>query len=192
MDVKDSISAKRQYLRKQVRELRSAQEPSGVAQKSGLICSNLRQIPELQNAATIMAYAAINQEADVNRFWEKEWRAGKIIVLPRVNGGRLEVVKFCGWGQTRSGPFGIREPEGEPFPPDRIEAVLVPGVVFDRKGYRLGYGKGYYDRFLPLLIPTAFFCGIAYDLQLVNDTFPTNQDVAVHAVVTESRIIRFI
>lgn len=189
--IKDSLSAKRQYLRKQVGGLRSAQEPSEVAQKSGLICSNLRQIPELQKASTIMAYAAIKQEADVKGYWLEEWMAGKTIILPRVNGSHLEAVKFCGWDRTKAGPFGIWEPEGEPFPPEMIEAVLVPGKVFDHQGYRLGYGKGYYDRFLPLLNPTAFTCGIAFDLQLVKDTCPAEWDVRLQALVTESQVYRF-
>lgn len=182
----------REWLRKHVRELRAAQGPSEVTGKSSLICVSLVQLPELLRATTIMAYAAIKQEADINSYWQREYLRGKTIVLPRVNGDQLEAVKFNGWDQMKSGPFGLLEPKGEKFPVEKIEVALVPGVAFDLHGHRLGYGKGYYDRFLPLLNPTAFFCGIAYDLQLVNDTFPTNQDVAVHAVVTESRIIRFV
>ena len=186
-----TTTAKRNNLRKQVLGLRFAQRPPEVVYKSELICATLENIPELRKAHTIMAYAAIKQEANINGYWQNAWMGGKTIVLPRVKGGLLEAVRFDGWDQTKTGPFGIREPEGEPFPPERIEAVLVPGVVFDGQGYRLGYGKGYYDRFLPALDPSAFFCGIAYQLQLVDDVFPAGWDVRLHALVTESRVIRF-
>lgn len=186
-----NTAAKRDNLRKQVIKLRSAQRPPEVVYKSELICATLEHIPELQRAGTIMAYAAIKQEADINGYWQEAWTEGKTIVLPRVNGELLEAVRFQGWDQTRPGAFGIWEPEGEPFPPERIEAVLIPGVVFDGEGYRLGYGKGYYDWFLSKLLPSSFFCGIAYELQLVDDIFPASWDVRLHALVTENQVIRF-
>ena len=161
-----------------------------MARKSQLICATLKQIPELQRARTIMAYAAIRQEADISEFWLRLRAEDKTVVLPRVKGKELEAVRFDGWDRTRPGPFGIREPEGEPFPPELIDAVLVPGVVFDHQGYRLGYGKGYYDRFLSALPAASFFCGIAFELQLVDEVYPTGRDVRMHALVTESRIIR--
>lgn len=180
----------RERLRKQTRELRSAQGSSEVVRKSSAVCAFLRQIPEIQKAQVIMAYAAIKQEVDINPYWQEEWSWGKTVVLPRVVGNQLEAVKFSGWEETRPGPFGLWEPEGEAFPPEKIEAVLVPGVVFDRQGHRLGYGKGYYDRFLPLLGSSSFFCGIAYELQLTDDTYPTDWDVGLHALVTENQILR--
>jgi len=186
-----STAAKRGELRQKGLELRSAQTPREVACKSELICATLRHIPELQRARTVMAYAAIKQEADINEYWLSLLNENKTVVLPRVKGKDMEAVRFDGWERTIPGPFGIREPEGEPFPPKLIEAVLVPGVVFDRRGYRLGYGKGYYDRFLSALPPDTFFCGIAFELQLVDEVYPTERDVRMHALVTESRIIRF-
>lgn len=186
-----SSATKRGELRRRGLELRAAQSPLEVAGKSELICRTLRQVPELQRARVIMAYAAMKQEADINEYWLSLLDEDKTVVLPRVNGKDLEAVRFDGWERTKPGPFGIREPEGEPFSPELIEAVLVPGVVFDRRGYRLGYGKGYYDRFLSALPPAAFFCGIAFELQLVDEVYPTDRDVRMHALVTESRIIRY-
>ena len=122
----ESTAAKRGDLRRQVLELRSAQRPLEVARKSQLICATLKQIPELQRARTIMAYAAIRQEADISEFWLRLRAEDKTVVLPRVKGKELEAVRFDGWDRTRPGPFGIREPEGEPFPPELIDAVLVP------------------------------------------------------------------
>ncbi len=184
------IALERERLRKQIKKLRSSQEPSEIARKSMMICTLLRQIPEIQNAQIIMAYAAIKQEVDISLYWQEEWVQGKTVVLPRVNANQLEAVKFSGWDETKPGSFGIREPQGTAFPLENIEVVLVPGLVFDRNGNRLGYGKGYYDRFLSRLASTCFFCGIAYEFQLVENTYPTIQDIGLQVVVTEKHIIR--
>ena len=83
--------------------------------------------------------------------------------------------------------FGVLEPKPEfrrPFPPDEIELVIVPGLAFDPKGYRIGYGAGYYDRFLPEC-KKALFIAIAYEMQIVEDTFPSSWDVPVDGIITE-------
>ena len=82
--------------------------------------------------------------------------------------------------------YGMLEPsETCPiFPIAQLQLVVVPGIAFDRKGYRLGYGKGFYDRFLancPPVIPI----GLAYQIQIVEDTFPEAWDVPVQHIFTE-------
>ena len=85
-------------------------------------------------------------------------------------------------------PYGMREPNPmtcTPFPPDQIDLIIVPGVAFDRKGHRLGYGGGYYDRFLPQC-PQSVWMGLAFEAQLVSDTFPQPWDLPLHYIVTEN------
>ena len=67
----------------------------------------------------------------------------------------------------------------------QIDVVLVPGLVFDSSGHRLGYGKGYYDRFLSLLYPHTFICGVCYDFQVADNVFPHPGDIPMHCIVTE-------
>ena len=93
--------------------------------------------------------------------------------------------EWTGWEDIQAGPFGIREPLGKAFDPRLIEAVLVPGLVFDYKGYRIGYGKGYYDRFLPHLSDSAFICGVCYEFQVVENIFPHQHDIPMHWIVTD-------
>ena len=85
-------------------------------------------------------------------------------------------------------PYGMREPNGETcpaFPVDGIDLILVPGTAFDRQGYRLGYGGGCYDRFLPRC-PQAVWIGLAYGAQIVKDAFPQPWDMPLHQIITES------
>lgn len=133
-----------------------------------------------------MAYASINNEVDLVPLMGKWHQEGRTILLPRVEAnGRMEAVKWTGWDKVKSGPFGIREPLGEPFDPDQIDAVLTPGLVFDYKGFRLGYGKGFYDRFLPRLNESAFICGVCYEFQVIENAYPHKEDIPMHWIVTD-------
>ena len=84
-------------------------------------------------------------------------------------------------------PYGMYQPNKgtcPPFPLEQIDLIFVPGVAFDPKGYRLGYGAGFYDRFLPQC-PQAVWIGLAYGAQIVTDTFPQTWDVPLHQILTE-------
>ena len=86
--------------------------------------------------------------------------------------------------------LGPMEPRGDALDPATVDAVLVPGVAFDRSGRRLGYGRGFYDRYFRLLRPGVPRIGLGYGLQVV-EAVPTGAwDLAVDLVVTEVEVIR--
>ncbi|HXF36758.1 MAG TPA: 5-formyltetrahydrofolate cyclo-ligase, partial [Actinomycetota bacterium] len=87
--------------------------------------------------------------------------------------------------------YGALEPAGgEVLSPQELDAVVVPGLAFDRRGYRVGYGGGFFDRFLPRTRPDAFRVGICFHLQLVEEVPHGAGDEPVDAVVTEREVIR--
>jgi 5-formyltetrahydrofolate cyclo-ligase len=88
------------------------------------------------------------------------------------------------------GRFDILEPPmGTALPPAEIDLILVPGLAFDNRGHRLGYGQGYYDRFLSLLKPECFILGVAYSFQIVDKTPNVEHDIPVNAVLTEKYLM---
>jgi 5-formyltetrahydrofolate cyclo-ligase len=118
--------------------------------------------------------------------------AGKRVALPVTDTRRKEiypriVIRYP--EDLTAGPFGIAEPRSScpVAEPGEIDLIVVPGVAFDAKGFRLGYGEGYYDRFLPLT--NGVSVGIAYNFQLVNTVFPEEHDWPVDFVVTEESTI---
>jgi 5-formyltetrahydrofolate cyclo-ligase len=115
-------------------------------------------------------------------------KLGKSLSLPRVEGHRITFREFASEKQLISGSFGIPEP-----PPDckesRPDLVIVPGVAFDRRGYRLGYGRAFYDRYLSEN-PT-FSVGAAYSLQVVERIPRRRHDRRVDALATEIGLITF-
>ena len=88
--------------------------------------------------------------------------------------------------------FGAGEPvDGEVIDPSEIDVVVTPAVAFDRSGRRVGYGGGFYDRFLPKTRPDSTRVGIGFDVQLVDDDLPNGHfDLRVDAVVTDAEVVR--
>ncbi|WP_276621045.1 5-formyltetrahydrofolate cyclo-ligase [Syntrophomonas wolfei] len=176
----------RQSLRKQMLEARSAMAASEAGELSRRIGHRLEELEPLRRAKNIMGFASVKNEVDLRPILEQQRGQGKRIFLPRVeSAAEMVAVEFRGWEQTAGGPFGIREPLGPAVPAAEIDAILVPGLVFDARGYRLGYGKGYYDRFLAGMEKRVFLCGVCYEFQLIDDSFPDSLDVPVHWIVTE-------
>lgn len=182
----DEQDYQRSELRKLMSERRAGLSRNQVTDYSRLISGKLAQLEPLIKAHSIMGYASIGNEVNLDAFWEEQAHQGKTIFLPRVEEqGNLAAVKFAGWEYTRTSTFNIREPIGAAVSARDIDVIIVPGLVFDGRGYRLGYGKGYYDRLLSDLSKNTFVCGVGYDFQVVDTIHPHAGDMPVHWIVTE-------
>ncbi|HVP00038.1 MAG TPA: 5-formyltetrahydrofolate cyclo-ligase [Bryobacteraceae bacterium] len=167
--------------------------PLSVRRNSGnAILSRILAMDELRGARTILAYCSIGSEIDTTPLLNAVLGGGRTLVLPKLNagGGGLDLyrVKNLG-GDLRPGAWGIREPDSslcEPCPAADIELILVPGVAFDRRGARLGYGKGYYDKLLASMHPRPRTVAAAFDVQVVDAIPMEPHDVPVDTVVTET------
>ncbi len=177
--------AMRKILRQIMLTARGELLPDQIQEWSGSLISKLAAFPQMIRAQNIMCFLSIKNEVDLRPFIYEAQQDGKKILIPRVETKNLMVAAEYQPSKTTRGPFDITEPVGESFDPQQIDVVLVPGLVFDYNGYRLGYGGGYYDRFLPLLRPDAFICGVCYDFQIVETVFPHAEDIAVDWIVTE-------
>lgn len=107
--------------------------------------------PWFQTAKTIMAYCAIPPEIDLGPLMDLVLEQGKMLLLPRCEGdGTMTARRIHDLAELEPGAYGILEPKPDAscVRPDEIDLILVPGLAFDKKGGRLGRGKGYYDRFL--------------------------------------------
>jgi 5-formyltetrahydrofolate cyclo-ligase len=146
------------------------------------LTEQLRKLVEKLSPANIASYQPMAAEPDTSEF--NAWAEGRFqLVYPRVIGETLEFAP----GPLSLGRFGISEPMGKRV--DQIDLVLVPALAIDRKGNRLGKGKGFYDRFLP------GFDGIAYAVvfdEEVLDTIPVEEhDQTIAGVITPNRTIVF-
>jgi len=155
---------------------------------SAAITRHVSAMPAFLDSRTVMLYLALPQEVQTRTLLEACHRSAKRVAVPVVtNDGLLAVHLRPGREELKPGRFGIPEPAGATpvIPAGDIDCVLVPGVAFDSRGARLGFGKGYYDRFLCRLPAAAHVCGLAFALQIVERVPETPHDVRMHWLVTE-------
>ncbi len=177
----------KQMIRQEMLQLRSQLLPPYRVQASREICEQIKQLPIYQDARTILAYFAFRNEVSLYPLIEDAWSKGKQVVLPRMDQDRLFPVLFTSPSELVEGAFKVLEPNFtcQPLDPTEIDLVLVPGVAFDGQGYRLGYGKGHYDRFFSNL-PDVYKLGIAYYEQIVETIYPETHDISMNSVVSNS------
>jgi 5-formyltetrahydrofolate cyclo-ligase len=118
--------------------------------------------------------------------------AGKRVLYPAVCGERMVFRQVQGMGCLSEGCFGILEPcpTGDDHLADEPDLIVVPGVAFDGYGHRIGYGKGYYDKFLQHPGRKAHLIGLCHDFQLIDGTIPAERhDIRMEILVTDRRVI---
>lgn len=165
----------KQQLRRYIRQQKETMPESEILRRSRILVSRLEKEPVYRNAAAIYGYYPFNQEVRLLPLLEDALAQGKRVALPRVARGQMQFFFIPSLADTIPGYRGIREPA--PFCPpanDPTALVILPGLAFDHSGNRLGYGGGFYDRFLSREPghPTIALC---YDFQMVDiletDTF---------------------
>ncbi len=180
------------HLRRCLLSKRAAFTALEVQKKSAGIATRICALSTFRTSQTIMVYMALAQEVQTARIIVEAKRQNKRIVAPVVQGPMLAAVELSlDSVPLCRGPYGIFEPRwsGHVVPPEEIPFVVVPGIAFDRQGGRLGFGKGYYDRFLQRMPDTAYYCGLAFAMQIVPRVPRMEHDVCMHGVVTEQEFI---
>lgn len=179
-------------LRRRLLSRRAALSETEVTQKSAIIASHVGTMPAFGDSLTIMVYIALPQEVQTALIIQAARRQRKRIVVPVMQGSMLVAVELPQEAtQLQRGPYGILEPRASASVVrlEEIQYVAVPGIAFDRCGARLGFGKGYYDRFLAQLPATTYTCGLAFCMQIVPCVPRLSHDVCMQGVVTEQGLI---
>lgn len=148
--------------------------------RSNAIIERLEALPAFQEAQSILVYVSMGSEVETLGLI-KRWLGRKEIVVPKVAKDSLETFVLKDFSQLSPSHFGVLEPvDGERVLLDRVGLVLVPGIAFDRQGYRLGYGKGYYDRLLSAYGGRTI--GLAYSFQITEALPREPWDIPVEAL----------
>ena len=151
------------------------------------VFAQLEKTAAFMMADNILMYHSLPDELQTIKFLRK-WQDRKRFFLPRVNGVNLDILPY---EETRLelGSFHIEEPTGEDVVDvSDIELMVIPAVAFDRKGNRLGRGKGFYDRLLSASKATKI--GVGYEFQLFDDIPSEPHDVAMDMVITQKTLIK--
>jgi len=183
-------------LRKEVLDARIALPPHVVAEKSARIIQRLLKLDEYRYASTIMTYLDFRNEVRTGELVKRAMADGKRVAVPLTDqsSGMLTPSSLNFYpDELEPGAWGILEPKLKcvrPLDPRELDLIVVPGVAFDRRGNRLGYGGGFYDRFLQRTSPEALYIAPAYEMQLCDRVPQSSEDVRMHCLITEERVIR--
>jgi len=194
----DEPRAVKGHLRRELRERVAAVDPATARAAAQRIAEQVLALPEVAAARSVLACLSFGDELDTWGLVERLLASGKMVYVPRAEprDRKLHLHRYPCELETLS--FGLRQPPRPPpgtehdLPDDRIDAeigaVFVLGLGFDRRGIRLGYGGGYFDRFFGEHRVPAI--GLAYRVQIVDRLPAEAHDVPMTVVVTEEEVIR--
>lgn len=184
----------KQKLRKIYKQIRSNIPLQERRKKSETICEHLLNSPEYAAYQHILVYAAIQSEAELHKFCEQAWKDKKSLYFPRVQNKDMEFYQIREWGQLKEGSFHVPEPDIAEYDLTVFDGktsawMLVPGVAFDAHGWRMGYGGGFYDRYLDRFLDL-HRTGIAFGEQIAEQIPVEVFDHRMDDVITEQQWYR--
>lgn len=176
-------------IRKNCRKLRESLSEEEIKKFSGKIFEKLLAEKILDNYKSVLSYLDFKNEVQTDFINIKILTGNKTLLLPRVV-DKENMIAIENNGRYSVSDFGNREPIGEEYTGE-IDLIIVPGVAFDKFGNRIGFGRGYYDRFFEKY-PNAKRVAIAFDVQVVDEEIETSPlDKKIDMLITEKEIYKF-
>lgn len=147
-----------------------------------------------KNANVIFVFVSFKSEVDTHKIITYALKDSKTICVPKINVSEkeMEIFKIESLGELKEGYYGILEPQ-ENCPSvnsDEIDLILMPGAAFDKQGGRIGYGGGFYDRFLKRMNKKVDKIALAYDFQIIDKVPMEEFDIKINGIVTNNQYIK--
>jgi 5-formyltetrahydrofolate cyclo-ligase len=171
-------------LRRHFLAVSGARPADEIAQASLTLEERVLALPAFVSARMVALYHAMPSELATGRLIDAAQALGKQVVLPLFGNDGPQLGPFVSWGELVPGPLGITQPTGPAVPIEQVDLFVVPGLAFDRAGFRLGRGKGYYDRLLARRAPQALLCGVCFDDVLVEQLPHEAHDIPMDCILT--------
>ncbi|MDR1662947.1 MAG: 5-formyltetrahydrofolate cyclo-ligase [Endomicrobium sp.] len=193
--VTDCLELKKRKVRSEFLYMRNRLDSDLSLACSTAIFNTLKKLFLYEQASTLMIYLSYGSEVITDFIVKSAIEEGKNVVVPAITNSRsssMQATRIIRLEDANQLVCGIRQPEvnfDNVTSKDFIDLVLIPGIVFDLSGYRLGYGKGYYDKWLKD-VSLSKTVGLAYDFQIVDNLPIGKHDLPIGTIVTEQRIIQ--
>lgn len=179
---------RKQQIRAELKEKRNLLTKEQREEYSGKICEQIWKYIVSEEAEVIYCYYPLGSEVNVLPLAEKALAEGKKVAFPRTNGDMMEFYPVMSLAGFQKGAFGIMEPIGEVPITEDSPMVIVPGLGFDRSKNRIGYGKGFYDRYFAKF-PACRKIAATYETQII-DNIPTDDfDTPMDLIITEREVL---
>jgi len=183
----------KEKIRKEIKEKRRKQAKEDNRTKSKEIKERLFRLSGFDDAETVLFYISYDGEVFTHdMILESFYKKNIIVPVSNPDNCTLTLSHLKSWDELSVGSYKILEPRIEKIRKTKIEDIdlfIIPGVVFDEKGNRLGHGKGYYDRMLKKT--NKLKIGLCFEFQIVKNIPTEDNDIPVDMIITEDRIIRF-
>ena len=177
-------------IRKKIFAERKLRTDEQIEAMSLTITDKVTALPAFKNADRILVYADYNHEVVTEYLIKEAWKAGKEVAVPKVVGKDMVFYKLTDLARLEPGYFGIPEPVSGEIVNWSKALMIMPGVAFDRANHRVGYGGGFYDRYLEKM-PEDCEKAILCRESLMCDEIPTEEhDERMDLVISENGIIR--
>lgn len=181
------LTNEKNKLRKNIATIKKEFTTEELLQKSAEVMEVVEITGVFQEAKNIFIYHAMPGEVSTAEFIKKWW-GEKNFYLPVTTKTEILFKKYTAETSLQQSSYGIYEPEGEAFLDyQKVDLVIVPGVAFDRMKNRMGYGKGYYDRFLPQV--KAPRMGVCFEFQLLDKLPAGEEDIKMDYIISENDLI---
>ena len=189
------IAAEKNRIRKLMLERRNRISTTEIYKRSRLIQLHVLNSQQFLNSGTVGVYFPKGTEVRTEEIIRKGTEIGKKVVLPRVESQEMEFYQLLGKSfqddNLIMGKFGIKEPIKIGKPINKIDLLIVPGIAFDNEGSRIGYGQGYFDRYI-LRTKVSFSLALGYKFQLVSCNLPQSSlDQKINGLSIETGMLVF-
>ncbi len=179
-------------MRRRARAVRTSVPSAALAVRSARIVARVLEHPAIATASRVASFSAIRDkhEVDLAALHAALRAQRKQVYYPAIepqDGGRMRFGLVVDLAELCERGHGFAEPSPDAPRATALDVIVVPGLLFDARGHRIGYGAGYYDRTLPAFCPPALSLGVAFDFQLASEIPNTQGDVAVAVIVTDAR-----
>jgi 5-formyltetrahydrofolate cyclo-ligase len=189
MEQANNIQILKNQIRTQLKEKREHVSAQNILKFSNRISLSFLEIIKNNNFNSIMSYCSFQNEVDTNFINNEILKMKKILILPKIENNKIIPVREKILLDLKKNSFGIHEPCGL-FYTDRIDMIIVPGIGFDKNGNRIGFGKGFYDRFLKNY-KTTLKIALAFEFQILNNIPNEEHDIKINRLVSEDNLYLF-
>lgn len=183
--------ADKNRIRKEIRNLRESLLKVEKEKYEKIILEKFFNLEELQDSRVVMSYMDFKNEVSTYEINKSFLENRKKVLIPKISEDKSEIYPVVFSDEMSLNSFGIYESD-ERYCGDDIDIVIVPGIAFNLRGYRVGFGKGYYDRFLSdRKEKNILKISLAYDFQIDDRFIEESHDIPIDILITDKRIIRF-
>lgn len=189
------LNLSKKQIRAKFLSLRASQDCKKLQSYSMEIACRVKELSIYKKAKIIMLYLSYGSEVSTDslvNFAFCDKKEVSVATITDIKSAKMQAVRISSLSDANQLVCGIRQPKANKnnlVSKESIDLILVPGIVFSERGYRVGYGKGFYDRWLQNINHTKIV-GLAYDFQVIKEVSHRQYDLPVGCIVTEKRIIK--